>query len=61
MSLEYCCTVGGARFDYDAVRHLARCLDCGAGLWRPQAEAAQPPGREAECGGTATAMSADIQ
>ena len=38
-----------------------RCLECGAGLWRPPAEAEQLPGREGECGGAATAMSADIQ
>ena len=39
MSPEYWCTACGTRFSFEAVRHVARCLECGAGLWREP-----PPG-----------------
>jgi rRNA maturation endonuclease Nob1 len=34
MTPEYRCMACGARFSFDAVRHIARCRDCGSGLWR---------------------------
>jgi hypothetical protein len=33
-SATYHCTVCGASWSYEAVRHLACCRDCGSGLLR---------------------------
>jgi DNA-directed RNA polymerase subunit RPC12/RpoP len=47
MSPEYRCTACGTRLSFDAVRHVARCLDCGAGLLRetePDVKRVSPEG-----------------
>jgi DNA-directed RNA polymerase subunit RPC12/RpoP len=42
----YACTVCGAPWSYRAVRHVARCRDCGGGLRRLE-ESAAPARRQA--------------